>query len=79
MADFVCSVSSNVYQISFGTSQSAGANYVIQVTAQGVVANVSSSTVPTAVGFRVVMCSAVSAWQTGTTAPRFFSVLQRDL
>ena len=52
LADFACSVSSNVYQITFGTSHPAGANYVIQVSGQGSVATVSSSTVPTATGFR---------------------------
>ena len=75
LADFVCSVSSNVYQIACSTSHPAGANYVIQITAQGAVANVSSSPVPTATGFRVAMYSAVSAWPIGTTAPLFLTVL----
>ena len=70
-----CSVSSNVYQITFGTSHPAGANSVIQVTAQGAITNVLSSNVPTATGFRVVMYSAASTWPTGTTAPCFFTVL----
>ena len=69
LADFACSVSSNVYQITFGTSHPAGANYVIKLTAQGAVANVWNSIVPTATGFRVVLYSIVSSWPTGATAP----------
>ena len=73
LADFACSVSNNVYQIIFGTSHPAGANYVIQVTGQGAIANVSSSSVPTTTGFRVVMYSAASTWPTGKMP--HFSVL----
>ena len=69
LADFACSVSRSSYQLTFGTSHPAGANYVIQVTAQGAIANVLSSTVPIATGFRVVMYSAASTWPTGTNAP----------
>ena len=73
--DFVCSVSGNVYQTTFGTSHPAGANYVIQVSGQGAAATVSSSIVPTATGFRVVIYFAVSTWPTGTIAPCFFTLL----
>ena len=60
LCDFKCSVSSNVFQISFGSSH-ASANYVVQLTGQGVVATVSSSIVPTATGFRVVLYSTSAA------------------
>jgi hypothetical protein len=79
LSDFTCSVSSNVYIITFGTSHPAGANYVIQVAGQGAIAHVSSSTVPTATGFRVVMYSAASTWPTGTTAQFFFTVFYCEL
>ena len=59
---------SNVFQITFNSSHTS-ANYVIQVTGQGAIANVSSSNVPTAIGVRVVMHSAASTWPTGTHAP----------
>ena len=75
LADFACSVSSNVYQITFGTSHPAGANYVIQVSGQGAVATVSSSTVPTATGFRVVLYSISASWATPVAQPFFFTVL----
>ena len=75
LADFVCSVSSNVYQLTFGTSHPAGANYVIQVSGQGAVATVSSSTVPTATGFRVVLYSISASWATQVAQRFFFIVL----
>ena len=51
------------------------ANYVIQVTGQGAIANVSNSTVPTATGFRVVMYSASTTWPTAAIATFLFNVL----
>ena len=79
LADFVCSASSNVYQITFGTRHPAGAKYVIQVSGQGAVATVSSSTVPTATGFRVVLYSLSASWATPVAQPFFFTVLHWEL
>ena len=50
-SDFTCSVSNNVYQVAFGSSHPAGANYVIQITGFGAVATVSSEVAPTATSF----------------------------
>ena len=75
LTDFTCPVSSNHYTITFGASHPSGANYVIQVTRQGAIANVSNSTVPTATGFKAVVYSASTTWPTAATAPFFFSVL----
>ena len=75
LTDFTRVGSSNQYQMTLGTSHPAGTNYVIQVTGQGAIANVSNSTVPTATGSRLVMYSAASTWPTAATAPFFFSVL----
>jgi len=72
--DFTCSVSSNTYTITFNSSHPAGSNYVIQVTGQGAIANVSGSVLPSATGFRVVVYSTISSWPTAATAPFFFSV-----
>ena len=79
LADCACSVSSTVYQITFGTSHPAGANYVIQVSGQGAVATVSSSTVPTATGFRAVLYSPSASWATPTAQTFFFTVLHGEL
>ena len=51
-------------KITFGSSHSAGAKYVIQITGQGAVATVSSSVAPTATGFQVVLYSTTAAWAT---------------
>ena len=75
LADFACSVSSNVYQITFGISHPAGAKYVIQVSGQGAVATVSSSTAPTATGFRVALYFISASWATPVAQPFFFTVL----
>ena len=75
LADFACSVLSNVYKIRFGTSHPAGANYVMQVSGQGAVATASSITVPTVTGFRVVLYSLSAAWATPIAQPLFFTVL----
>jgi hypothetical protein len=64
LADFVCSVSSNVYQLTFGASHPAGANYVIQIAGFGAVVTVSSEVAPTATSFQVVLYSTSSSWAT---------------
>ena len=74
LTDFTCTGSSNQYQITFGTSHLAGTNYVIQVTAQGAVGNVSTNSL-TANGFKAVTYSAVAAWPTAAAAAFFFIVL----
>ena len=74
LTDFTCTGSSNQYQITFGTSHPAGTNYVIQVTAQGAIGNVSTNNL-TANSFRVVTYSAVSTWPTAATAQFYFTVL----
>ena len=55
-----CSVSNNVYQITFGSSHTAGANYVIPLTGPGAVATVHT-VAPTATGFQVVLYSTSAA------------------
>ena len=75
LTDFTCSVSSNVYITTFTSSHPAGANYVTQVTGQGAIGNVSSSTVPTATGFIALLYSTSTTWPTAATAPCFFTVL----
>ena len=72
--DFTCSVSSNVFQITFGSSHSAGANYVIQLIGQGVVATLLP-VYRTATGFQVVLYSTSAAWATTVAQPFFFTVL----
>ena len=74
LTDFTCAGSSNQYQLTFGTSHPAGANYVIQVTAQGAIGNVSTNSL-SATGFRVVTYSATAGGPTQATAPFFFTVL----
>ena len=70
LTDFTCSVPSNVYQITFNSSHTS-ANYVIQITGQGAVATVSSSVVPTAIGFQVVLYFKSAAWATTVAQPFF--------
>jgi len=74
LTDFTCSISSNVFQITFGPSPTS-ANYVIQITGQGAVATVSSSVAPTATGFQVVLYSTSAAWATPVAQPSSFTVL----
>ena len=73
LTGFTCSVSSNVYQITFNSSHTS-ANYVIQIRGQGAVATVSSSVVPTATGFQVVLYRASTAGAT-VAQPVFVTVL----
>ena len=76
LSDFACSVSNNVYQIKFAaTSHLVGANYIIQLIGQGVVAVVSSSVAPTAIGFQVVLYSTSSAWPATASQSFHFTVL----
>ena len=74
LTDFTCVGSSNQYQITFGTSHPAGTNYVIQVTAQGAIGNVSTNSL-TANSLRVVIYSATTTWPTAATAQFVFTVL----
>ena len=75
LVDFTTSVTSGTYTITFGTSHPAGANYVIQLSGQNVVATVSSSNVPTAAAVRVVLYSLSASWATPTVQPLFLCVL----
>ena len=72
--DFTCSVSHNVYQIIFGSSHPAGANYVIEIAGFGAVATVSSEVAPTATSFQVVLYSTSSSWATLVSQPFYFTV-----
>ena len=74
LTDFTCSASSNVFQITFGSSHTS-ANYVIRITGQGVAATLSSSVAPTASGFQVVLISTSAAWATTVAQPFCFTVL----
>ena len=74
LTDFTCSVASSVFQITFNSSHTS-ANYVIQITGQGVVASVPFSIRPTATGFRLVLHSTALAWATAVSQPFFFTVL----
>ena len=75
LTDFTCVGSSNQYQITFATSRPAGTNYVIQVTAQGAIGDVSTNSL-TANCFRVVTYSATTTWPTAATAQFSFTVLR---
>ena len=72
LTDFTCSVSNNVYQITFNSSHTP-ANYVIRITGQGAVATVPGSVAPTATGFQVVLYSTSAAWATPIAQPSFFN------
>ena len=75
LIDFTCSVSSNVFQITFGSGHtSANANYVIEATGQGAVAIVHT-VAPTATRFQVVLYPTAAAWGTTLAQPFFFTVL----
>ena len=50
----VSRVSTGVYTITFPTAHPSGANYIISVTAQGVLAMVRGTTAPTSSSFQVV-------------------------
>ena len=74
LTHFTGSVSNNVYQITFKSNHTS-ANYVIQLTGQGAVTDVSSSVAPTATGFQVVLCSTSAAWAMTIAQSFFFNVL----
>ena len=73
LTDFTCSVTSNVYQITFNSSHTS-ANYVIRITGQGAVAPVHT-VAPAASSFQVVLCSTSAAWATTAAQPFLFTVL----
>ena len=76
LCDFTRSVSSNVFQITFGFSHTS-ANYVIQPTGQGAVAIVHT-VASTAIGSQGVLYFTSAAWAT-TVAQPFSSLFSIEL